>query len=184
MAKQFPELAAEHIEFIQQQHIFFVGTAAAEGFVNLSPKGMDSFRIINNNEIAWLNLTGSGNETAAHILENPRMTIMFCSFTAQPLILRLYGSAEVIHTHDQAWSDTSAQFPDYTGARQIFKLKLDLVQTSCGFAVPYYEYAGERPTLDKWAIGRGREGIKEYWQEKNTRSMNGKPTGILVDSTD
>lgn len=178
MAEKFEALTDKHIEFIENQHIFFVGTAAKEGAVNVSPKGMDSFRVVNENTIIWLNLTGSGNETAAHILENTRMTIMFCSFDKQPLILRLYGHAKVVHPRDDAWSSLGGHFPEYTGARQIFELDVDLVQTSCGFAVPMYELVDERMTLKNWADKRGREGVEEYWQEKNTVSLDGKTTGI------
>lgn len=178
MAEHFEKLEDKHIAFIEAQHMYFVGTAGEEGFVNLSPKGMDSFRIIDNTTIAWLNLTGSGNETAAHVLENGRMTVMFCSFDKQPLILRLYGQATTAHTDDKRWEALAALFPSYTGARQIFTLGLELVQTSCGYAVPLYTLKGERPTLTKWADGRGEAGIQAYWQEKNTKSLNGKDTGI------
>ncbi|WP_299946354.1 pyridoxamine 5'-phosphate oxidase family protein [uncultured Microbulbifer sp.] len=179
MAEKFKALTEKHIGFIGNQHIFFVGTAASEGFVNVSPKGMDSFRVVNNSKVAWLNLTGSGNETAAHILENNRMTIMFCSFDKQPLILRLYGHVKIIHPRDKDWPSQVKLFPEYTGARQIFELNLELVQTSCGYAVPFYELVGERPTLRKWADNRGRKGVEEYWQEKNTKSLDGKDTGII-----
>ncbi|NQZ69864.1 MAG: pyridoxamine 5'-phosphate oxidase family protein, partial [Lentisphaeria bacterium] len=101
MGAKFPNLETKHIDFIEKQHLFFTGTAGAEGFVNVSPKGLDSFRIIDESTVVWLNLTGSGNETAAHVLENERMTIMFCSFAEQTLILRLYGNATVIHRQDE-----------------------------------------------------------------------------------
>lgn len=179
MSKKFEVLIEKHIEFIKKQHIFFVGTAASEGLVNVSPKGMDSFRVINNSKVAWLNLTGSGNETATHIQEKNRMTIMFCSFEKQPLILRLYGTAKVIHSCDSDWSRLVKLFPVNTGARQIFELDLDLVQTSCGYAVPFYDLVGERPTLKKWADNKGKEGVEEYWQEKNMKSLDGKDTGII-----
>ncbi len=179
MAEHFEKLDARHKAFISQQHLFFVGTAGAQGFVNVSPKGMDSFRILDDTTTAWLNLTGSGNETAAHVLENGRMTVMFCSFDKQPLIMRLYGDAVAIHSRDERWDELSALFPAYTGARQIFILQVELVQTSCGYAVPYYELKGERPTLTKWADGRGEEGIQDYWAQKNMKSLNDKDTGIL-----
>ena len=179
MADRFDDLSDRHIEFIRKQHIFFVGTAAADGFVNVSPKGMDSFRVIDKSRVVWLNLTGSGNETAAHLLENKRMTVMFCSFDTQPLILRLYGQAEVYHPRDDRWSELNELFPDYISARQIFELNLDLVQGSCGYAVPYYELRKERPTLSVWAEKRGKEGVKEYWKEKNTLSLDDKDTGIF-----
>lgn len=183
MAKQFERLEENHIEFIQTQKIFFVGTAGKEGMVNVSPKGMDSLRIIDNKQVVWLNLTGSGNETAAHVIENQRMTIMFCSFEKQPLILRLYGQARVVHQRDEQWSPLAKRFPNYAGMRQFFVLNLDLVQTSCGFAVPFYEYMGERPVLKQWAEGKGDEGIREYWKEKNIKSIDEKETGIFSDTT-
>lgn len=179
MAQQFSELSTKHIEFINEQHIYFVGTAGAQGFVNVSPKGMDSLRVINGNEVVWLNLTGSGNETAAHVLENGRMTVMFCSFDKQPLILRLYGEAEVIHPRDNEWDALVGRFPAYAGTRQLYRLRISLVQTSCGYAVPHLTFAGDRQTLENWAEKRGTDGIKDYWAEKNTVSMDGKPTRIL-----
>jgi predicted pyridoxine 5'-phosphate oxidase superfamily flavin-nucleotide-binding protein len=178
MAERFEQLEDKHIDFIQAQKMYFVGTAADDGYANVSPKGMDSFRVLDNATVAWLNLTGSGNETAAHVLENGRMTVMFCSFDTQPLILRLYGQATVTHKGEVQWDILSALFPRYTGARQIFSLALALVQTSCGYAVPHYTLKSERPTLTKWADGRGEEGIRDYWQEKNRVSLNGKDTGI------
>ena len=179
MSEMFEELTQAHIEFIKRQHVFFLGTAGADGFINVSPKGLDSLRVVRATKIVWLNLTGSGNETAAHVRENKRMTIMFCSFEKQPLILRVYGNATAIHPRDPGWSEGIALFPAYTGARQLFELEITLVQTSCGYAVPYYELKGERPTLNKWADNRGRKGVEEYWAEKNTRSLNDKETGIL-----
>jgi len=179
MADRYKALTDQHIEFIQNQHLFFVGTAAADGFVNVSPKGMDSLRVIDNRHVVWLNLTGSGNETAAHVLENNRMTVMFCSFDKQPLILRLYGQADVLHARDSGWSELAALFPDYVGTRQFFSLKLDLVQGSCGYAVPRFELKSERPTLSKWADKKGRDGVRDYWKEKNTLSLNKKDTGIF-----
>lgn len=179
MAERFDTLGNKHRAFIKAQHLYFVGTAGAVGYVNVSPKGMDSFRIIDDSTVAWLNLTGSGNETAAHVLENGRMTVMFCSFDKQPLIMRLYGQAAVIHPRDERWDALVALFPTYTGARQIFVLDLELVQTSCGYAVPYFKLKGERPTLTKWSDNHGELGIKDYWAEKNTKSLNDNDTGIF-----
>ena len=181
MGDKFEKLSEKHIEFISHQHMFFVGTAATDGYVNVSPKGMDTFRVINNKKVAWLNLTGSGNETAAHVKECRRMTIMFCSFDKNPIILRLYGNASVIHPRNPEWGKLVGLFPEYLGARQIFELDLELVLASCGYAVPYYELKGERPTLTKWAENNGRDKIKEYWQERNMVSLNNKPTGIEDD---
>ena len=181
MGKKLPQLTQALQDFIKQQKIFFVGTAAAKGRVNISPKGMDTFYVLNDQEVLWLNLTGSGNETAAHMLENSRMTIMFCSFEKNPLILRLYGEAEVFHERDQAFSEYINYFEDTAGSRQIFKLNIDLVQTSCGFGVPFMDYKGERETLKVWAEQKGESGIKEYWTDKNQTSLDGLETGIFKD---
>ena len=140
---------------------------------------MDSFRVVDNSRVAWLNLTGSGNETAAHVLENGRMTVMFCSFDKQPLIMRLDGQAIAVHPRDERWGELSGLFPDHKGARQFFILNVELVQTSCGYAVPYYELQGERPTLSKWADKHGDAGIQDYWVQKNMKSLNDKDTGIV-----
>ncbi|GGG51237.1 pyridoxamine 5'-phosphate oxidase [Pseudohongiella nitratireducens] len=178
MAERFERMLAEHQAFIEQQHMYFVGTAAPDGYVNVSPKGRDTLRVLNENQVAWLNLTGSGNETAAHLLEANRMTVMFCSFDRQPLILRLYGKVRCIQATDPDWYEWLAQFGNPAGARQVFVLDIALVQTSCGFAVPFYTFDGERDTLDKWAMKKGEDGIREYWQVKNTRSLDDKETGV------
>ena len=159
--------------------MFFVGTAAAEGTVNLSPKGMDSLRVIDGSTVAWLNLTGSGNETAAHLLRNNRMTLMFCSFEKQPLILRIYGAAEAVHPRDEKWEKYQQSFPDFVGTRQFYEIRIDLVQTACGYAVPFYEFKGERSTLTKWADKKGRSGVEDYWRESNQISLDGYETDIL-----
>jgi hypothetical protein len=181
MAKQYPDISETLQAFIGAQKIYFVATAAKDGRVNVSPKGMDTFRILDKNKVAWLNLTGSGNETAAHLLGMNRMTIMFCDFNDRPMILRLYGTAEVIHTKDAAWSEKAALFPELPGSRQIFEMTVDLVQTSCGFGVPLFDYVEDRDNLTQWATNKGDEGIHTYWEEKNQRSLDGKPTGIFND---
>ena len=159
---------------------FFVGTAGAEGKINVSPKGMDSFRVINPNELVWLNLTGSGNETAAHVIENNRMTVMFCSFEKQPLILRLYGTAKIIYPREtKKFEQYADMFNHQPGTRQFFELKIDMAQTSCGFAVPLFDLSGERDTLAKWAAKQGDEGVSLYWADRNQVSLDGKPTNIL-----
>ena len=179
MAKRFPELNDQHIRFIARQKIFFVGTAAAESRVNVSPKGMDSLRVLGSNRVVWLNVTGSGNESSAHVQQNPRMTIMFCAFEGLPLILRVYGAARVIHPRDAEWAELYALFPPLPGARQIFDLSVDLVQTSCGQAVPLYTYEGDRNDLNEWAIEKGEDGLHKYHQEKNQTSLDGLPTHIF-----
>jgi len=183
MGQQYSELSEKHQQFIEKQKLFFVGTATADSRVNISPKGMDSFRVLNSNKVVWLNMTGSGNETAAHVQQDERMTIMFTAFEGDPMILRLYGSADVIHQNDTKWSEYYALFKPTAGARQIFELSLDLVQTSCGFAVPYYEYIGERELLSKWAKKQGEDGIKKYWEKKNKQSLDGVATHIMEKNT-
>ena len=179
MAKFYTELDEKLREFIESQKIFFVGTAPVEGRVNVSPKGMDSLRILNTGQLIWLNLTGSGNETAAHVLEQPRMTLMFCSFEGKPLILRVYGKARAIHARDEEWAEWSALFPEYPGARQIFLLDVDSAQTSCGFAVPNYQYQEDRGELVDWTEKIGDEGVKNYWKKNNQTSIDGKPTNLF-----
>lgn len=178
MAKQYPNITAKLADFIRAQKIFFVATAPQEGHINLSPKGMDSLRVVDANTVIWLNVTGSGNETAAHVLEDGRMTLMFCAFEGDPMILRLYGQARVIHPRDTEWASLLAQFPPQPGARQIFELKVELVQTSCGMGVPLYGFVGNRDALNRWAEKKGPDGVVEYWQEKNRVSLDGKGTGI------
>jgi hypothetical protein len=179
MGKQLDSITPELIEFISNQKIFFVGTAAETGRVNVSPKGTDSFRVINSNKIVWLNLTGSGNETAAHLLRNDRMTIMFCAFEGKPMILRLYGQAKIFHQRDPEFHQYIDLFPPNTGSRQIIEMDVDLVQTSCGFAVPLMDYKEDRETLNSWSTKQGREGITEYWGNKNTKSIDGFETKIF-----
>ncbi|WP_339806864.1 pyridoxamine 5'-phosphate oxidase family protein [uncultured Marinobacter sp.] len=180
MAKQYPELSPKLIEFISEQKMFFVGTAGAEGLVNVSPKGLDSLRIVGPGRVVWLNLTGSGNESAAHVLENGRMTLMFCSFDRKPLILRLYGTAKVVHPRDKDWDELYGLFPDYTGARQIFDLSIDMAQTSCGYAVPFYAFEGDRSLLQDNADRVGQEALEAAWVSGNAKSLDGKDTGILL----
>jgi len=179
MAQQYDSLSEKHISFIAAQKMFFVGTATADSRVNVSPKGMDSFRVLGSNRVAWLNVTGSGNETAAHVQVLPRMTIMFCSFEGAPQILRLYGKAKAVHRSDAAWDELHAHFEPLPGTRQIFDMHVEIVQTSCGMAVPLYAYNGDRDQLRDWATKQGDAGIEKYWRDKNQLSMDGIPTGIV-----
>ena len=183
MGQRYSEISEKFIQFIQDQKIYFVGTATSEGRVNISPKGMDSLRVLNKNKVAWLNVTGSGNETSAHIQEDPRMTIMFTALEGNPMILRLYGNAKVIHRNDPEWNDMVSLFPSTAGARQIFDLSIDLVQTSCGMSTPFFDYVEERNQLKDWAIKKGEEGLKEFWEDKNQISIDGKPTYIMKKNT-
>ncbi|MEW4925550.1 pyridoxamine 5'-phosphate oxidase family protein [Algibacter sp. 2305UL17-15] len=180
MAKFFTEITPELQTFIEDQKIFFVATAVDEGRINLSPKGLaDTFRIIDKNKILWLNLTGSGNETAAHLLKNDRMTIMFCSFDGKPLILRLYGNAKIYHERDTEFKQHIELFPEIPGTRQIIEMTVDAVQTSCGYAVPFMDFKEERKQLNSWAEKQGKERIEKYWKEKNVKSIDGLDTEIF-----
>jgi hypothetical protein len=180
MGKQFDALLPEHEDFIGKQRLFFVGSAplSEEGHVNLSPKGHDVLRIMSPTEIAYLDLTGSGNETSAHTAENGRITIMFCAFEGAPLILRVYGTGRVILPETPEWDQLIPQFELLPGARQIIYITLHKVQTSCGYAVPNFSYAGERETLKRWAEQKGEEGLEQYQREKNSVSLDGKLTPI------
>jgi len=180
MAKQYPQLTDTLTAFIAQQKLFFVGTAAADGRVNVSPKGMDTLRVIAANRAVWLNLTGSGNETAAHLRELSRITLMFCAIEGDPLILRLYGQARALHPRDAGWDALLALFPNFNGARQIIDVAIELVQTSCGFGVPFLDFKAQREHLTQWAEKKGAKGIRQYWKDKNQISLDGKPTEILL----
>ncbi|PSL21879.1 pyridoxamine 5'-phosphate oxidase family protein [Shimia abyssi] len=179
MAKQFPAFEASHTKFIEEQHMFFVSTAATDGRVNVSPKGMDSLRVLGPNRIIWRNFTGSGNETAGHLLDINRMTLMWCSFGKRPLILRAYGTARTLHPRDQDFAALSAHFPDAGAVRQIYDVSVEMVQNSCGYAVPQYELVAPRDTLEKWAEDRGPDGVTAYWKEKNQSTIDGFPTHVL-----
>jgi Pyridoxamine 5'-phosphate oxidase len=179
MGKVLPQLTEGLQGFIARQHLFFVATAPRiGGHVNVSPKGMDSFRVLGPTSVAYLDNVGSGNETAAHVLENGRITVMFCAFEGSPLILRLYGKGRAVLPGDPAWPALSARFPSRPGIRQIIVAELTRVQTSCGEAVPFFGYAGEREQLLDWAAGKGPDGLAAYQREKNVRSIDGLPTPL------
>jgi hypothetical protein len=180
MAQQFDAISDRHLAFIERQPMFFVATAARGGRVNVSPKGLDSLRVLDAHRVVWLNGTGSGNETAAHLLDADRMTIMFCSFVREPLILRLYGTAREVQPGDADWPALSDLFPPMPGARQLYDVSVDLVQTSCGYGVPLMETVGQRELMDTWATKKGEEGLAAYHAEKNLESIDGFPTGLRV----
>ena len=183
MSKPSNELTDRYIDFITEQNLFFVATAAGDGRVNLSPKGMDTLRILSSRRLVWLNLSGSGNETATHLAEHDRMTLMFCAFEGNALIVRVYGRAKVYHPRDPEWADLISLFPDMPGQRQIIDVTVELAQQSCGTGVPGYQMVEERgpgellPFYDKM----GEEGVRRYWERKNQTSIDGKPTHILSD---
>ncbi|MGG6295171.1 pyridoxamine 5'-phosphate oxidase family protein [Leptolyngbya sp. AN02str] len=182
MAKLFDHITDELRSFIAKQQMFFVATAPLSnaGHVNLSPKGLDSFRVLSPHRVAYLDLTGSGNETSAHLLENGRITLMFCAFSGSPLILRLYGQGEVILPNSAYWNDLASHFPPLAGARQIILVQVERVQTSCGMGVPMYESAEQRELLTDWATKKGKPGLKEYHQLKNRVSIDGLPTPLMA----
>lgn len=179
MARFYPALDDKLSAFIAQQHVFFVATAAPEGRINLSPKGLDSLRVLDENHVAWIDLTGSGNETAAHLLADGRITLMFCAFEGDHLILRLYGQGRSIKPGQSEWAALAAHFPVVPGARQIYLLEIESLQTSCGAGVPLYEYQGERDTLLRWVEKKGAQGVRDYQHEKNRVSIDGLPTGLF-----
>jgi hypothetical protein len=180
MGQQFDSLLPEHENFIRKQHIFFVGSAplSGDGHVNLSPKGHDVFRIFSPLKVAYLDLTGSGNETSAHLQENGRVTLMFCAFEGPPVILRLYGTGQVILPESSEWDRLIPHFEYLPGARQIIHIAIHKVQTSCGYAVPNFSYTGDRETLKRWAVQKGDEGLEQYHRDKNRVSIDGLPTPL------
>jgi hypothetical protein len=178
MAKFYPALDDKLKAFIARQHVFFVATAPQNGRINLSPKGLDSLRVLDDRRVAYLDLTGSGNETAAHLLADGRMTLMFCAFEGDHLILRLYGQGRTIKPGGPEWATLSPQFPPLPGTRQIILLEIESLQTSCGAGVPLYKYQGEREALLRWVEKKGEQGVRDYQHEKNRVSIDGLPTGL------
>jgi len=178
MSSLFSGITPELKDFIQQQKVFFVATAPHQGRINLSPKGMDTFRVLEANRAIYLDITGSGNETAAHLLDDGRITIMFCSFDSQTQIVRLYGRGRVINRGDERWNDYLAKFPPEPGVRQIMEIAVESAMTSCGYAVPRMENLTERDTLRKY-WEKKIEKVPDYQREKNVRSIDGLPTGVF-----
>jgi Pyridoxamine 5'-phosphate oxidase len=175
MGKLHAQLDDRLIEFIERQHVFFVGTAPSspDAHLNISPKGLNTFRVLGPTTVAYLDLTGSGIETVAHLRENGRMTIMFCAFEGAPLILRLYGRGRVVEPGDTEWDELLAVFPPQLGERSVIVLEIDRIADSCGFAVPVYEYRRERTQLTEYARRKGRSGMEKYKSEKNRESIDG-----------
>lgn len=180
MAKLYDHITDDLADFIRAQPLFFVASAPldAQGHINLSPKGLDSFRILSPQQVAYLDITGSGNETSAHMAENGRITFMFCSFVHPPRILRLYGEGRVILPSSTEWEMVAPQFQQYPGARQIIVADITRVQTSCGFGVPLMDYVAQRDAAIRWAETKGEEGILAYQCEKNVTSIDGLRTPL------
>ncbi|MBK9273582.1 MAG: pyridoxamine 5'-phosphate oxidase family protein [Flavobacteriales bacterium] len=178
MPKFLPALDERLSEFIRSQRIFFTGTAPHKGRLNVSPKGLDTFRILSPTRVGYLDLTGSGNETAAHLLENGRITFLFCAFEGPPLIVRLYGQGRAVLPQHTEWQALRPHFgPPMQGERQLIIAELERVQTSCGFGIPHYSFQEDRSQLTEWAAHKGPEGLTAYRREKNMRSIDGASTG-------
>lgn len=177
MSKVFPLIDAKIAAWVEKQQMFFVSTAplAGEGMVNCSPKGMDTFRILDDNTVAYLDLTGSGAETIAHLRENGRIVIMMCAFEGPPKIFRFHGQGSVLERGTPEYELLMDRFTDYSGARSIIKIDVNRISDSCGYSIPLYEYQGDRDVLLKWADKKGGEGVKAYQKENNQRSLDGLP---------
>jgi hypothetical protein len=180
MAKEHDQITDDHKAFIENQRMFFVCTAplGAEGHINLSPKGFDCFRVLSPCRVGYLDIVGSGNETSAHLLENGRITFMFCAFDGPPKILRLYGKGRTVLPGDHEWNELSNQFTILPATRQIIVADIFKVKSSCGFGIPLYDYKDERDHAFKWAENKGEAGLEEYKKEKNRISIDGLPTPI------
>lgn len=175
MSKLYPSITEELQQFIAEQPMFFVATAPldAAGHINVSPKGHDSLRVLSPHSVAYLDLTGSGNETSAHLQDNGRITFLFCSFQETANILRLYGKGRTILPDTDEWGELYPLFTPLPGGRQIILAEIDRVQTSCGFGIPLFEYVEQRETLTGWAKKKGPEGLLEYQRKKNVTSIDG-----------
>jgi Pyridoxamine 5'-phosphate oxidase len=187
MAKFFEDITEYMRKFIEAQHMFFIASAplSAEGHVNVSPKGRDSLRILSNHSVAYLDLIGSGNETSAHMLENGRVTIMWCAYDGPPNIVRLFGKGRTVLPSDPEFAELRPLFPDYyINVRQIIVADIHKTMTSCGYGVPFMEYVGERDTMERWAETKGEEGLIAYQCEKNTTSLDGLPTPLKAELID
>ncbi len=180
MSQRFARIEDGHRAFIEKQKIFFVASAPPTGRVNVSPKGMNSLRVFSPNEVAYLDCTGSGNETRAHLVsfEDRRLTIMFCAFEGEPVILRLYGQGQSLLRGTPEYQARQSEFIDMPGARQIVVLNVDLVQTSCGMAVPLFDYSDDRENLTRYWKNQGIDKLEKYWGVKNQSSIDGFDTGL------
>ncbi len=175
MADFFDALEQKHIDFINAQQMFFVATAPKDGRINLSPKGLDCFRILSPTEVCYIDYIGSGNETAAHLLDDGRITVMFNSYNRNALIMRLYGTGQSHARGSARFEELMELFEDAPGIRQIFTIQINNLQTSCGYGVPIYEGVEERKTLGKWIDSKGEQGLKDYFEERNRVSIDGLP---------
>ncbi len=177
MSKVLPEIDDRLADWLRKQHVFFVSTAplADSGHINTSPKGGDAFRILGPLEVAYLDYTGSGAETVAHVRENGRILLMFCAFEGPPNIVRLHGEGEIVQPGDPGWATVSAQFPNTPGVRAIIKVQVKRVSSSCGFSVPNMDFKSDRDALIKWTEAKGPDGLRDYRAQKNVKSIDGLP---------
>jgi hypothetical protein len=177
MGKTYDDIGPDLAAWLGEQHVFFVATAplAAEGLVNCSPKGMDTFRVLGPREVAYLDFTGSGTETIAHLRENGRIVFTFCALAGPPRIVRLHGTGEVVPIGTAKFETLRSLFPDTPGARAVICARLSRVGDSCGYSIPRYEYVGERDTLVRWAEHKGADGLDAYRRERNATSLDGLP---------
>ncbi|MEM1086019.1 MAG: pyridoxamine 5'-phosphate oxidase family protein [Verrucomicrobiota bacterium] len=175
MAKEYPEIDDKVRDWVAKQKMFFVATAplSSDAMVNCSPKGMDSFRVLGPRTVAYLDLTGSGVETIAHLKENGRIVIMMCAFEGPPQIMRFHGRGRVLEKSSPEYAEHVASFEEFPGARAIIVVDVDRISDSCGYSVPYYDYKGDRDILLKWATTKGEDGVETYQSEKNARSLDG-----------
>jgi hypothetical protein len=178
--KIFPEIDERMTSFIRAQQMFFVATAPldGEGFVNLSPKGLDTFEILDPQSVAYVDFVGSGVETISHLRENGRIVFMFCAFEGPPKIVRLHGRGDVLEPGDAEWDEVASRFPTYPGTRAIVRARLHRIADSCGYGVPLYEYVSQRDQMTAWAERKGPKGLKEYKAENNTKNLDGLPSGL------
>lgn len=177
MGDVLEEITPELSQWLKEQKVFFVASAplSADGHINASPKGGDAFRVLGPRHVAWLDITGSGAETIAHLRENGRIVLMFCAFSGAPRIVRLYGRGEVLREGCAEFAPLLDLFPPHPGTRSVIRVQVDRVSSSCGFGVPEYAYGKDREALSKWAQGKGPDGIAAYWARKNTHSLDGLP---------
>jgi len=184
MSTFFESITDDQQAFIERQHIFFVSTAPTQGRINLSPKGLDSFRILTPNRVAYVDLTGSGNETSAHLRDNGRITLMFCAFDGEPQILRLFGRGTVVNQASPDWDDLACQFPPYAGTRQIMVIEVEQSQKSCGMGIPLYTHQNDRKSLTDYWQKRDPQALRSFWQTRNTASIDGLAPYPLDESSD
>jgi len=177
VAERFSSISDDLARWWAEQPLFFVATApsGSGGHVNCSPKGLDTLRILGPQRVAYLDLTGRGIETIAHLRENGRITLMACAFTGAPRISRIYGSGTVHELGSPGFDELAAEFPDLPGARSVIDVAVDRVTTSCGYAVPLMDLVGDRDRLLDWARAKGDDGLVAYRESKNATSIDGRP---------